>query len=234
MARMTSLSFRWRRQTLKPSNQESLIATTMKQPTAVQQAERKAQAIKWAKERLADKNTIIVDVETTGLLHKDPDTEIVQITCIDTTGRVIFSTLVNPLRPIPIEAQKVHGIDDSMVKTMPAFDQCIGDLVSGIFHEKHIVAFNAGFDVHLIVTLFQKYGVPIPEFKVSCAMEEYSAFCGEWSKSKNDYKWQRLPKLASGKAHDSMVDAMSTLLLMRRMTGDFSDQPQPEDIELDF
>ena len=203
-------------------------------PTEEQQEARKQQAVTWAKERLADPNTLIVDVETTGLLHKDPDTEIVQITIINNEGRVVFSTLVNPDRPIPLVAQKVHGIDDRMVKTMPTFSQCIGYLISGIFHEKHIVAFNAGFDVHLIMTLFSKYEIPLPEFECSCAMEEYAAFVGDWSKSKGDYKWQKLPKLAYGKAHDSMVDALSTLQLLKRMSGDFSDQPEPDDVELDF
>ena len=37
-------------------------------PTVEEQLKKKEEAIKWAKERLADPNTVIVDVETTGIL----------------------------------------------------------------------------------------------------------------------------------------------------------------------
>jgi DNA polymerase III epsilon subunit-like protein len=203
-------------------------------PTEEQQKLRKEQAVKWAQQRLADPDTLIVDVETTGMLHKDPDTEIVQISVINTQGRVVFASLVNPNRLIPIDAQNVHGIDQRMVRHAPTFDQCIGDLIAGVFHGKTVIAFNANFDIHIIVHLMQKYGIPMPEFEVGCVMEEYAAFVGEWSKSKQDYKWQKLPKLAFGKAHDSFVDCQSTLLLLKRMVGDFSDTPDSNEIELDF
>ncbi len=201
-------------------------------PTYEEQELRKAKSVEWAKERLADPNTIIVDTETTGLLTRDPKTEVVSISMINTEGRAVFASLVNPQRPIPIEAQRIHGIDDRMVKDSPPWP-VIGDLVAGIMHNKHIVCFNAGFDVHLIMTLFQRYKMDLPEFECTCAMEEYAAFVGEWSRSKDDYKWQRLPKLAYGKAHDSLVDCQSTLLLMKKMAGDHSDE-QTNDIELDF
>ena len=130
-------------------------------------------------------------------------------------------------------SQRIHGIDDRMVKDAPPWT-VIGDLVAGIIHGKHIVAYNANFDVHMIVTLFQRYEMEIPEFEVSCAMEEYSKFVGDWSTSKGDYRWQKLPKLAFGQAHDSLVDCQSTLLLMKKMAGDNSNDPTPDDVSLDF
>ena len=65
-------------------------------------------------------------------------------------------------------------------------------------------------------------------------MEAYSAFVGEWSKAKEDYKWQKLPKLAYGKAHQSVVDCESTRLLLKKMAGDFTDEPDSDTIALDF
>lgn len=94
-------------------------------PTEEQQAERKQQAREWAKAKLADGDALIVDVETTGMLHKDPETEVVQVSIINMDGRVVFSSLVNPGRPIPLDAQRVHGIDDRMVRHAPRFDQAI-------------------------------------------------------------------------------------------------------------
>ena len=202
-------------------------------PTLEQQLKKKEEATLWAKERLNDPNTLIVDVETTGLLNRDPETEIVSLAMVNTKGQIVLASLVNPQRPIPLEVQKIHKIEDRDVKgAMPW--SVIGDIAAYQMAGKHIVCFNAGFDVHLIVHLLGKYGIPVPDFEVSCAMEYYSQFVGEWSKSKSDYKWQRLPKLAYGSAHDSLVDCQSTLLLLKKMAGDFSDEPETDDIALDF
>ena len=202
-------------------------------PTPEQQLKKKEEVVNWARERLSDPNTVIVDVETTGLLSKDPQTEVVSLSMVNRHGRPILAALVNPQRPIPLDAQKIHKIDDQEVKDAPPFP-VIGDLASVLMAGKHIVAFNAGFDVHLLVHLMGKYDIPVPEFEVSCAMEMYAQFVGDWAKSKNDYKWQKLPKLAYGSAHDSLVDCQSTLLLMKKMAGDFSDEPETNSISLDF
>ena len=202
-------------------------------PTEQEQLKKKEEVAAWAKEALADPNTLIVDVETTGLPSRDPKTEIVSIAMINNEGRIVLAGLVNPQRPIPLEAQKVHGIDDRMVKDAPPF-KVIGNLVAGLMEGKRVVCYNAGFDVHLLVTLFQRYNVDIPEFEVECAMEQYSAFVGDWTKAKGDYKWQKLPHLAFGKAHDALVDCESTRLLMMKMAGDHSTDPNPDDIDLTF
>jgi len=209
------------------------MKTKIAPPTDEQKAETKAMMTQWAKERLMDPNTVIVDVETTGLLNKDPKTEVVSISMIDAQGRVVMAGLVNPKRPIPVEAQKIHGIDDRAVKSSPPFS-VIGQLIAGLMDGKHVVAFNAGFDIHMLVTLMQRYNIEIPDFETSCAMEAYSAWVGDWAKTKQDWKWQRLPKLAYGKAHDALVDCQSTLLLMKKMAGDFSDEPKTDEIKLDF
>ena len=135
---------------------------------------------------------------------------------INNQGRPILASLVNPGRPIPMDAQKIHGIDNlESQRCLPW--SVVGDLASMLMSGKHIVCFNAGFDVHLMVHLLNgQVRNPLPEFEVSCAMEYYSQFIGEWSKSKGDYKWQKLPKLAYGTAHDSLVDCQSTLLLLKK------------------
>jgi DNA polymerase III subunit epsilon len=202
-------------------------------PTEEQKREIKDNMTRWAAERLADPRTLIVDVETTGILSKDPETEICQLSMINGEGRPVLSMLVQPNRPIPLEATKIHGIDQRMVAHCPPF-QVVADLVAGLMQGRHIVAYNAAFDVHLLTHMLTKYGFEVPDFETSCAMEAYSAWCGEWMSNKADWKWQKLPKLAYGSAHDSLVDCASTLLLLKKMAGDFSDEPAPEDIDLDF
>jgi len=202
-------------------------------PSYEEQLEVKANMVKWAKERLADPKTLIVDVETTGLLNKDPKTEVVQISMINAEGQIVLSALVDPQRPIPLEAQKIHKIDERAVRGCPPWP-VIGQLVAGIMQGRHVVCYNSGFDVHLIMTLFERYGIEPPQFEVSCAMDAYSAYVGEWSSSKGSYKWQRLPALAYGAAHDAVVDCESTRLLMKKMAGDTSDEPDLDEISLDF
>ena len=207
--------------------------TTTTKKTEPDHLTKKKEAIKWAKERLSDPNTLIVDVETTGLLKNDPETKIVSISMINAKGQVVLASLVNPERPIPLTAQKIHRIEDRDVKNSLPWS-AVGDMASMLMANKHIVCFNAGFDVHLIIHLLNSSGIPLPDFDVSCAMEYYAQFVGEWSKSKGDYKWQRLPKLAYGQAHDALVDCQSTLLLLKKMAGDFSDETPTEEIDLDF
>lgn len=205
-----------------------------KPPTQEEQDRAKEEASRWAKTRLSEPTrTLIVDTETTGILSKNPDTEICQITIVNVHGRPVLNMLVKPNGPIPLEVTKIHGIDQQMVLQSPTFPQ-IAEILCDIMEGKHIVAYNAAFDIHLIVHLLTKYGFTPPEFETSCCMEEYSKWCGEWSSHKNDWKWQKLPKLAYGSAHDSFTDALSTLLLMKKMVGDFSDEPSPDDIDLDF
>jgi hypothetical protein len=59
-------------------------------------------------------------------------------------------------------------------------------------------------------------------------MEEYSKWCGVWWSSKDSYRWQKLPKLAYGKAHDALTDCMSTLELLKLMAY----ERQTDDTEL--
>lgn len=188
----------------------------MPEPTELQYAEAKQSASSWAKERLHDRNTLIVDTETTGILRQDPETEIVQLSVINTKGQPVFNALINPGRPIPLFVSKIHGITSEDIIDSPKFTE-IAPLLYKVFEGKHIVCYNAAFDVHLICHLFKKHKCPQPDFQVSCAMEEYAKWNSVWDSRKDDFKWQKLPKLAYGKAHDSLTDCMSTLEILKLM-----------------
>lgn len=202
-------------------------------PTETEIARAKADAERWCRERLEDPRTLIVDTETTGILSKDPDTEICQIAIINTAGKPVLSALIRPNSEIGKGAFEKHGITPEMVELSPTFPE-IAPLLSRIIAGHHLVAYNASFDIRLLTHLYGKYDIEIPEFEVSCAMEAYSAWCGEWMSNKGDWKWHKLPQLAYGQAHDALTDCVSTLLLMRKMIGDFSDEPSADDVDLDF
>lgn len=180
---------------------------------------------KLAARLLEKKNLVILDLETTGLLDKDPDTKIVQITLMNGSGKIVFSSLVNPQRKIPPEAMRVHGIKDSDVANAPKLEDLI-EILKNFLDGASLVAYNAGFDVHLLTHRLRALGAAEKFFleEVNCAMEMYQ----HWSGSR---KWLRLPNLSGRKAHDSVNDCYNTLLLLEKMAGK---NEEKEVIDLDF
>lgn len=66
----------------------------------------------------------VFDLETTGIdVDKDRIVQIAIIRVEPDGSRRTFESLVNPERPIPPEATKVHGIKDSDVAGQPTFSQ---------------------------------------------------------------------------------------------------------------
>jgi DNA polymerase-3 subunit epsilon len=195
----------------------------------------KEKARDWALERLSDPKTLIIDLETTGILNKDPDTEAVQISAINTSGRSVFSLLIKPNKPLTQELTDLHGITNEMLVDSPTFPQ-IAKLLAFILEGKHVVAYNAEFDIKLLWHLFKKYGTAAPKTSgASCCMDRYSEWCGEWSLKKESFKWQRLPNLSGLPSHDALADCTSTLKVMELMSGKHNlESLKAEEINLDF
>ncbi len=205
------------------------------QTTTLDPSAKKSAAKQWAIERLADPNTIIIDLESTGILRQDPNTEIVQLCAINTAGRPILTMMLKPDRPMSAEVQGIHGITNEMVEDKPFFLQ-VAKIIAKYLEGKHVIAYNADFDISLLVHMFQKYGESAPKFAgASCAMDQYSAWVGEWSTKKNDVKWQKLPNLSGMGGHDALSDCLSTLKVMQKMAGIFDEATENADlIQLDF
>jgi DNA polymerase-3 subunit epsilon len=195
----------------------------------------KEKASEWAAERLADSSTVIVDTETTGLPSRDPDTEVCQLSITDNKGKPLFSMLLKPNKPMGDEVIGIHGITNEQVQFQPMFPQ-VARIISFVLENKHVVCYNSGFDVKLLWSLFKKYEIPVPKVTgISCAMEEYSRWCGDWSEKKEDFRWQKLPNLSGMPAHDAYSDCVSTLRVLELMAGNFKHEDLTADqIDLDF
>lgn len=204
-------------------------------PTDQQFAELKEKASAWAKERLNDPKTVIVDCETTGILRNDPTTEIVQLAVTNTAGKPLFCMLLKPAQPMTEQLVNIHGISNEMVFDCPTFPQ-VAKLISFVLEGKHVVAYNADFDISLIVHLFKKYNAEAPKFAgASCCMDRYSEWKGEWNASKEGIRWQKLPNLSGMPAHDALSDCISTLKVMELMAeGRDLSSLAAEEISLDF
>jgi len=95
---------------------------------------------------------IILDTETTGL---DPSQghRVVEIGALELinhvpTGRT-FHAYINPERPVPAEAEAVHGLNAAFLRDKPVFSKIADDFLAFIA-EARIVIHNAGFDLAFI------------------------------------------------------------------------------------
>jgi DNA polymerase III epsilon subunit-like protein len=162
-------------------------------------------------------NTIVLDVETTGMTKfKDRPIsdrqEILQLAIVDIDGNILFSELFKPsFRVRWPKAQEVHGITPEMVKDKMLFSDHT-KRIQAIFDEADSIAiFNARFDTAFL----EAQGIRISRDKTVCVMIE--------SAKKRGGRWPKLQDLAdelginSGKSHDALSDALTTLGVMRGM-----------------
>jgi len=102
---------------------------------------------------------VFVDLETTGATGTvDRITEI-GIVEVNEEGEVReWSSLVNPLTPIPAFIQGLTGITDAMVADAPTFAQLADEVLSRL-HGRLFVAHNARFDYGFLKNEFKRLGL---------------------------------------------------------------------------
>jgi len=91
---------------------------------------------------------IIFDTETTGLNPAGGD-RLVEIGCIEMVNRVetgrTYHAYFNPQRPMPSEAEAVHGLSDIFLSDKPLFADKAEELLEFI-GDSPLIAHNASFD----------------------------------------------------------------------------------------
>lgn len=103
---------------------------------------------------------IFFDLETTGVdIMSDRIVDLSLIKVYPNGTEEVKSRRLNPERPIPAEATKVHGITDDDVKDAPTFKQVAKDLAR-IFEGCDVAGFNSNrFDIPLLEEEFLRAGV---------------------------------------------------------------------------
>lgn len=107
-----------------------------------------------------------LDVETTGL---DPAGDrVCEVAVLRSRGRRVigqYQTLINPGRPIPIEAQRVNRITDQMVEFSPRFAETAEPLAAALAGAV-AVCHNAPFDTAFLDAEFRRAGRAMPRVPV--------------------------------------------------------------------
>jgi DNA polymerase-3 subunit epsilon len=126
---------------------------------------------------------VFLDTETTGLQNT---AEIVEISILDHTGQVLFESLVRPRRSIPLDAVRLHGITDELVREAPTWLQ-VWPQVEAVLQDRQVGTYNAEFDLRMLQQSHRANGMPWRPLasRFFCIMKMYAEFSGA-------YRWPRL------------------------------------------
>ncbi len=102
-------------------------------------------------------NFIAFDLETTGTLAGiDRIVEIGAVRFMNGKPEDIYSTLVDPLIPIPEGASRVNGITDEMLEGKPVIEDCLESFTK-FCGQDPLVAHNASFDFQFFLNAYRKH-----------------------------------------------------------------------------
>ncbi len=110
---------------------------------------------------LTGRTVLALDTETTGMSPVEGHrlVEVARVAVVDGALGEEWSTLVNPGRPIPPDATRVHGIRDEMVAGAPNGPE-VGRLLREACGDLPLVFHNAPFDLPFLLQLFRDAGAP--------------------------------------------------------------------------
>jgi DNA polymerase-3 subunit epsilon len=95
---------------------------------------------------------VVLDTETTGLDPADGH-RVVEIGCIELIDRIptgkYYHTFINPMRDMPTEAYRIHGISGEFLKDKPIFSHIAQDFLDFI-GTSNLVIHNAAFDIKFL------------------------------------------------------------------------------------
>src|SRR5262245_4985538 len=110
---------------------------------------------------LSGQTVLAVDTETTGMSPADGHrlVEVARVAIVDGRLGEEWSALIDPGRPIPADATRVHGITDAMVASAPKAGDA-GRQLRAACADLPLVFHNAPFDLPFLLHLFREAGAP--------------------------------------------------------------------------
>ena len=105
---------------------------------------------------------IILDIETSGLEHKEGH-RVIEIGCIELNKKEVgshFHQYINPLKTLTPENIKIHGITNQYLEDKPLFED-IADSFLDFIKDSTVIAHNANFDIGFLNSELEKISKPI-------------------------------------------------------------------------
>ncbi len=159
---------------------------------------------------------IFLDTETTGL---DNAAEIIEISIVDHAGITLFDSLVRPLRKIPGDATRLHGITDEMVLSARTWMH-VWPEVEAILRGRMVGIYNTEFDLRLMQQSHRVIGMPWrnPDFQAFDIMKLFSEFAGyqRWLRLEEVGRMCRINLPNSHRALDDTLLARAVFDYMRQ------------------
>lgn len=165
---------------------------------------------------------LYLDTETTGL---SDGSEIVEIFIADQFGGALLHSLVHPLKPIPWDAERVHGISNEMVKSAPPWSE-IWPQASALLEGRYIGIYNAEYDLRLIRQTNAQHRInwqPSNDTTFFCIMRLYAQFYGARDLQRGTYRYQSLDfagrqlRIALPNTHRAADDTRLARLVLHQM-----------------
>lgn len=104
----------------------------------------------WDEEKWESTPVVIIDTETTGVGKNDAVCEFSGIIAVNGEIEQVFTTYINPMVPIKMDAYAVHGISDDDVRDAPYIED-VADKILELLHTGFpIVAHGLAFDVRML------------------------------------------------------------------------------------
>ena len=165
---------------------------------------------------------IVFDTETTGIMPGDGH-RIVEIGAVEMVNRVAtgrtFHTYIDPERPMPKDAQAVHGLSTAFLTGQPVFEMVINDFL-GFIEDSPLVAHNAAFDMEFLNWELKRARLPIIPHGRAIDTLELSRRINPGAKHTLDALCNRYGIDLSGRSkHGALVDAELLARVYVELTG---------------
>ncbi len=119
--------------------------------------------------RLRDQSWLSLDTETTGL---GPYDVVIEIALLEADGTVLADSTVQPERPIPRKATRVHGLDAHRLADAPSWPSLWAHL-QGHVRNRPVVAWNAAFDLRMLRQTCARHRVPLSVRQIVCLQQAF-------------------------------------------------------------
>ena len=138
--------------------------------------------------KLLKKNPVYLDTETTGL---DKNAEIIEVSIVNHDDQVLLEQLFKPLRPIPADSARIHGISDQTVQDQPDW-KSMWPQIYALLKDRIIGMYNAEFDLRMFEQTNWLHNIKAAPFKGFDVMKLYAQYNGEWDASRRSYRYIKL------------------------------------------